>query len=178
MNAHHRFVPLVCLALLAGCGAVNVSVKPQTTLTRNSIITLAVDSSDRLHMQEQLGRLLSERGFQVDYVPVVQAVMQGQPAAGGAAKSTTARLRGVAEFSGEGQMPGSLGTETDGKPTHTLAYGYHAYHDVFCWAFTDFTAAIMNSTTNEVMASADFAGDRSVGSVLEMFADKLASLTR
>lgn len=77
MNAHHRFVPLVCLALLAGCGAVNVSVKPQTTFTRNSIITVVVDSSDRLQVHEKLGRLPSERSSQVNYMPIVRAGMQG-----------------------------------------------------------------------------------------------------
>lgn len=180
MKADHRFVPLVCLALLAGCGAVNVSVKPQTTLTRSSIIAVVVDSSDRLHMHEQLGRLLSERGFQVNYVPVVRAVMQGQSGAdsGSAEKSTTVRPRGVAEFSGDNRTSEPRENATDGKPAYTLAYGYHAYPDVFYRAFTDFPATIVKSTTDEEMASADFAGDRSVSSVLEMFADKLASLTR
>lgn len=177
---HRYLVPLACLSLLVGCGAVNVTVKPQTTFTKGATITVEADSADRLGVHEKLGRLLSERGFEMVSGAVTRekVQLQSEADAGAAAKSTTTHGDAAAAFVGESRSQQSPDKGTEVKPSYILRFRYHAYHDVFYWSFTSLNATIANSTTGEVVASVDFSGDRSVDGVLEDFANKLALSAR
>lgn len=55
----------VWLFLLVGCGTVHVTMKPQTTFTKKSTITVVVQGSDPLNLQGKLEHLLLERGFEI-----------------------------------------------------------------------------------------------------------------
>jgi hypothetical protein len=61
---------LLLLTWLAACaaknhGAVNVAVKPQTTFTKNSTITVIPHGEDDLGLQARLKHLLAEKGFEI-----------------------------------------------------------------------------------------------------------------
>jgi len=176
MKMHYWFVPLACLCLLVGCGTVNVVMKPQTTFTKNSTITVVVQSADQLGVQGKLEHLLLERGFEIVSEAVAQekVKLQSEADSGIAAKSATTHSETAAAVVGKSRSEQSLSKVIEVKSSYILRFRYHAYYDVFYWAFTSFNATIVNLATGEVVASVNFSGDRSVDSVLEEFANKLA----
>lgn len=175
MRTHYWFVIFACLSLLVGCGTVNVAMKPQTTFTKNSTVTVVVQSADQLGVQGKLEHLLLERGFEIVSEAVAQekVKLQSEADADIAAKSTTIHDEAAAAVIGKSRSEQSLSKVTEVKSAYILRFRYHAYYDLFYWAFTSFNATVINLTAGEVVASVSFSGSRSVDSVLEEFANKL-----
>lgn len=180
MNIQAFRVAPVCLLLLTGCGTVNVAMKPQTTFTKNSTVTVVVQNSDRLGVQGKLEHLLLERGFEIISQAVAQEKLKlsSESNARIAARGVSGAGESAAAILGKNESEQSLTRVTEVKSSYILRFHYHAYYDVFYWAFTSFNATVVNLGTGEVVASVSFSGDRSVDSVLEEFANKLASSAR
>lgn len=128
-------------------------------------------------MQGKLEHLLLERGFEV----VSQAVaeekvkLQSEAEGGVLAKSQSGQGQYAGGVIGKSRSEQALSTVRELKSTYILRFKYHSYWDVFYWAFTTYNATVVDLRTGEVVASADFSGDRSANSVLKEFANKLAA---
>jgi len=176
-----KALPLItCLLLLTGCGTVNVAMKPHTAFTKNSTITIVVQNTDQLGVQGKIEHLLLERGFEVLSEAVTQdkVKLQSESETGIAAKSMKESGESAAAVIGKSRSEQSLSRVTEIKSSYILRFRYHAYYDVFYWAFTTFNATVVNLASGEVVASVNFSGDRSVDSVLEEFANKLATMAK
>ena len=154
----------------------NVIMKPQTTFTKNSTITVVMQSADQLGVQGKLEHLLLERGFEIVSEAVAQekVKLRSESDTGIAAKSVTTPSDSAVVIMGKSRSEQSLSKVTEMKSSYILRFRYHAYYDVFYWAFTSFNATVVNLATGEVVVSVSFSGDRSVNSVLKEFTNKLA----
>jgi hypothetical protein len=168
---------LIGLFFVSGCGTVNVALKPQTTFSKNSTITVVAQGTDKIGVQGKLEHLLLERGFDVVSEAVAQekVKLQSESNTGVAAKSSNMGSGFGAAIMEKSQSDQTLSKVTEMKSAYILRFQYHSYYDVFYWSFTSFNASVVDLVSGEVVASANFSGDRSVNSVLEEFANKLSS---
>jgi len=177
---------ITCLLLITGCGKVNVVMKQHTTFTKNSTITIVVENDDKVGVQGKLEHLLLERGFEVlsEAVTLEKVKLQSESENGLAVKSKEVSGESAAAIIGKSRSEKSLSRVTEVKSSYILRFRYNAYEAhmmysmIIYWAFTTFNATVVNLDSGEVVASVNFSGDRSVDSVLEEFANKLASMAK
>ena len=147
------------MGLLVGCGTVKVVSEPGGHFAKGMGITVIGPTDDSLGIAGELEHLLS-RGFKVvsetaassvEYEEQLEEVVEGNSSR----TVTRQREAGVAR-----QFPSRL----------VLRFTYRGYWDLFYWAFTRFSATV---ETGDVVASAQFSGDRRVGDVLGEFVSQL-----
>jgi len=155
--------------LMFGCastGIVSVSVKPNTSFTPKSTITVVYKGNyDPLKVQGRLERLLMSRGYEVVSSAVANDKIKYED-----------KIR--SKDSGESEAEASLQRVQEFHSIYILQFDYnHFWTKDDCFEY--FTASIIDLKTGEVAASADFSqgwpdfGCRSATSVLEEFVDKL-----
>ena len=150
------------MGLLVGCGTVKVVSEPGGHFAKGMGITVIGPSDDSLGIAGELEHLLS-RGFKVvsetaassvEYEEQLEEVVEGNSSR----TVTRQREAGVAR-----QFPSRL----------VLRFTYRGYWDLFYWAFTRFSATVVDAESGDVVASAQFSGDRRVGDVLGEFVSQL-----
>ena len=175
-----KLIPKIILGaliiLLSGCGTVNVALKPNTEFSKNSTITIIVNGHDRIGVQGSLEHLFLERGFEVVSEAVARRELKFQSESDSALLAQSGQSKaGVISKSSSNQVLSSVKTV---KSVYILRTSYNAYYDVFYWAFTSFNATVVDLSTGKVVGSVRFSGDRSVGSVLEDFANKISAAAK
>ena len=160
---------------LTGCGTLNVFLKPHTTFSRDSTLTVVVESEDRLGIQGKLEHLLLNRGFEVVSQAVAKEKVSFESESNAAAMAKTASGSGTvtAGVIGTIKSEQSLSKVREVKSAFILRFRYHAFYDLIYWSFTSFNATIVELSSGKVVASASFSGGKSVDSVLEEFVKKL-----
>lgn len=160
------FAITLSIFLIFGCaGTVNVSVKPDTSFTPKSTITVVSSGYDPLGVQGKIEHLLMSRGFEV----VSEAVARDKVKYQDKIKS---------DAPGQSEAEASLERVQEVRSTYILRFSYSYRSDIpHGNVFRNFTASVVDLNTGKVVASADFSqgdfGSRSVSSVLEEFVNKL-----
>ena len=174
VKAFFNVVLTLSVFLIFGCaltGTVFVSVKPNTSFTPKSTITVVCQHyswgryHDPLKVQGRLERLLMSRGYEVvssavasDKIKYEDKIRRNDNG-----REAEASLERVREF----------------RSIYVLRFDYDSYALKEC--FEHFTASVVDLRTGEVVASADYSphtgdpmfGCKSTSSVLEEFVNKL-----
>ncbi len=152
--------------LMFGCaGTINVLVKPDTSFTPKSTITVVSSGYDPLGVQGKIEHLLLSRGFEV----VSEAVASDKVRYQDKIKS---------DALGQSEAEAYLERVQEVRSTYILRFRYSYRADIpHGNVFRNFTASVVNLNTGKVVVSADFSqgdfGSKSVSSVLEEFVNKL-----
>jgi len=176
MTKFSKIILGALIVLLTGCGTVNFALKPNTEFNKNSTITIIVNGNDRIGVQGSLEHLFLERGFEV----VSEAVARRELKLESESDSTVLAQGGQSKASVISKNTSNqvLSNVKTVKSAYILRTSYNAYYDVFYWAFTSFNATVVDLSSGKVVGSVNFSGDRSVDSVLEDFANKIASAAK
>jgi hypothetical protein len=159
-NTKSIFVIIVMTVCLISCGTLNVKVKPGTKFSRNTTVTIAVDE-DQSGTVGELNHLLFENGFNVvAYSTAKKAVKYKDEIKG----SDPINNKFEAEIYSIKELNSIYALELD----------YTYYYDMFYYAYRSFSARVIDLNTGEIVMSANFRGDKSVGSVLEDFVNQLS----
>lgn len=164
--------------VLAACGTVSGSVRPDSTFRKHSSLTVLVQSDDRLGTQGTMEHLLLERGFNVISAAVAQQKRESHSRTDISGKTAeSAGDPAQTTFDAATETSRSSGNVTEVNSTHVLRFKYSAYFDVVHWSCTRLSGSVIDLADGAVVASFQFSGDRSIDSVLTSVADKLALST-
>ncbi|HQO58791.1 MAG TPA: hypothetical protein PLT76_08750 [Candidatus Omnitrophota bacterium] len=155
---------LIAVLLLAGCGTLNVYVKPGTNFNRNTTITV-IGGEDRSGTKGQIEHLLLSRGFNI----VSESTARNAIKYRGSLKGTDVINN---EYIAETYSIREINS------VYALEMNYSYYWDVFYWAYTRFSAKVTDLNNGEVVLTAQFSGDRSVNSVLNELVNKIDAQVR
>jgi len=148
------------LFIMTSCGVMQVTTKPGVTLSKNASITI-VQAEDQTGTVGELNHLLFAKGFNVIAYSTVKKAMKYKEANNGdnlINNTTDAELYSVQEL----------------NSIYALELDYTYYYDMLYWAYTNFSARIIDLNTGEVVLSAYFRGDRAAHSVLSELANKIS----
>jgi len=148
------------ILLLTSCGTMSVFVKPGTTFSKNSSITI-VAKDDLSGSVGELTHLLFSKGFNViSYSTAKTAVKYKDKIQGSDIVNN--------EFNAEVYSIQELNS------IYALEINYTYYYDVFYYAYRSFSARVTDLNTGEIIMSANFRGDKSVRAVLSDLVNKMS----
>jgi|GEM_PF-5732807 len=155
---------LFLTVVMSSCGVVQVTTNPNTTINRNSAVTIAQEE-DMSGTVGELNHLLFFKGFKViSYSTAKKAVKYKDQNKGDdwVNNETEAEIYSVTEL----------------NSIYALEMNYTYYYDVLYWAYRNFSARLVDLETGEIVMSAYFRGDRSVRSVLNELVNKMDEQVR
>lgn len=154
-------IVILLLLALSSCGAVRLSVKDNAKFTKNTTVTVAAND-DQSGSVGELNQLLFEYGFNVVSYSTAKKAIQYKDEIKGSDPNNS---RFEAEIYSVRELNSVYAIELD----------YTYYYDVFYYSYRSFSARVIDLNTGQIVASANFRGDRSVSGVLEDFAEQLAA---
>jgi len=150
--------------LITSCGSVNVFVKPGTTFTKQTTITI-VGGDDGSNTKGQLEFLLLSKGFNIVSESTAKTAIRYKD-----------KLKGNDRYNNE--FNAEVYSIKELNSIYAMETNYTYYYDVFYYAYRNFTARIMDLNTGEIVLTVNFSGDRSISSVLDDLANQLAALVK
>jgi hypothetical protein len=158
------FFSIVCIAVMTGCGSVNVYVKPGAVLSKKSTITVTGEN-DQSGTRGTLEHLLLSKGFNIVSETTAKTAVRYKD-----------QLQGSNSYNNE--FSSEVYSVKELNSVYALDTRYTYYYDMLYYAYRSFSAKVVDLNTGEVVLSVSFVGDRSVNSVLEDCVEQIAKLVK
>lgn len=162
---HKQLISLILLMFfITSCGTVNVFVKPGTSFSRQTTITI-IGGDDRSNTKGQLEFLLLSRNFNIVSESTAKTAIRYKD-----------KLKGSDRYNNE--FNAEVYSIKELNSIYAMETNYTYYYDVFYYAYRNFTAKVTDLNAGEIILTVNFSGSRSVSSVLEDLADQLSALVK
>lgn len=150
--------------LFISCGSVNVFVKPGTTFSKQTTITI-IGGDDASNTKGELEFLLLSKGFNIVSESTAKTAVRYKD-----------RIKGSDRFNNE--FNAEVYSIKELNSIYAMETNYSYYYDVFYYAYRRFSARVTDLNTGEIVLTVSFSGDRSVSSVLEDLVNQIDALVK
>jgi len=144
----------------SSCGTMKVHVNQEATYSRKNPITINLPSDDKCGTLGELQFLLQSNGYKLMSY--------------GAAK----KALNLDSESGSDSYHGEVASTITFKSAYVMDINNLCYFDGLAWAYNSFSANITDIVTGEIIMTANFRGDRYVGSVLNELVQKMNNVIK
>jgi len=149
------------LLLLSSCGTLNVHIKPGTTFTKSTTITV-IGVEDNTGTKGQIEHLLLVEGFHIVSELTAKTAIKYKD-----------KLKGSDDINTE--LSAEVYSIKELNSIYALEFHYTYYWEMFYWSYRRFSAKVTDLNTGEIVLTAHFSGDRSVNSVLNELVTRIDS---
>jgi hypothetical protein len=169
MNSVRGMIVLLAAFLLAGCGSVEVTLKPDTGFTKKASITVEYGGADWGNLQPRIEQALLKVGFDVISPTVAQTRLQYQ-------SNSTNQLSNPASQ----QIPASNSFQSSSQSVvqyqsvYLLKYTDSFDESLGGMVITEFAASIIDLRTGEVVGTITEGGEYTPSILIQNISDKLS----